>query len=124
MSDQVVEPLFLMHIFGNNYEKETQMQTAVYARKSFNVEAVQVTQENIEEVANWCGGQIKENRDGAPYIKIDVKRALNERQRRAYLGDWVLLRQDGDTFKVYDDKAFGKCFDAVNEAPDAPYMVG
>src|SRR5690606_9703597 len=85
MSDQVVEPLFLMHIFGNNYEKETQMQTAVYARKSFNVEAVQVTQENIEEVANWCGGQIKENRDGAPYIKIDVKRALNERQRRAYL---------------------------------------
>lgn len=115
---------FLLAISSNNYEKETQMQTAVYARKSFNVEAVQVTQENIEEVANWCGGQIKENRDGAPYIKIDVKRALNERQRRAYLGDWVLLRQDGDTFKVYDDKAFAKCFDAVNEAPDAPYMVG
>ena len=36
------------------------METATYDRRGFSVEAVQVTEENIADVAVWCGGHILE----------------------------------------------------------------
>lgn len=89
------------------------IETAKYARKPFQVDAVQVTAENINEVAEWCQGEVltsqPQERDTAePYIKVRVHRALNERQTKAFVGDWVLYAGLG--YKVYTDKAFGKSF--------------
>jgi hypothetical protein len=82
-----------------------------YMRNPFVVEAIQVTEENIKEVAVWCQGEVitLARRDGeAPCIKVRVHRPLNDRQTRAFVGDWIL--HAGSGFKVYTDKAFKDCF--------------
>lgn len=89
-----------------------------HARKPFVVDAIQVTPENMAEVAEWCSGTLtnddpKAGTDAEPlFIQVDVNRALNVRQTKAYPGDWV-LNLVGSGFKVYTDKAFKKSFDPV-----------
>lgn len=89
------------------------MKTHKFARRPFYVDAVRVTQANMEEVAEWCNGKIQtQGEDEAPYISIKVYRPLNDRQTQAFVGDWVLLY--GSTgFKVYTPKAFDKSFEKV-----------
>lgn len=86
------------------------MKTNKFARKPFYVDAVRVSEANIEEVAEWCGGIIKEGPAGK-FIQVKVHRPLTERQTQAYLGDWVLYAGTG--FKVYVPKAFDKSFEKV-----------
>lgn len=91
-----------------------------YIRTPFEVEAVEVTLDNMLEVARWCNGSIETDTEGAlrghQFIKVRVKKPLNERQTRAYQGDWVLLAKTSnrDTgpagFKVYTPKAFATSF--------------
>lgn len=86
------------------------MKTHKFARKPFYVDAVRVSEANISEVAEWCGGVLMEE-DGAPYIKVTVHRPLTDRQTMAFLGDWIL--ESGNGFKVYTPKAFDKSFEKV-----------
>lgn len=87
-----------------------------YVRRPFEVEAVLVTEDNLPEVAVWCQGDVQtetyRNGDEREFIKVRVARALNERQTKAYPGDWVLYAGTG--FKVYTEKAFKKTFEPVN----------
>lgn len=85
------------------------METVKYVRKPFEVEAVQVTTDNIDEVAAWCNGEVKEEENTSKYIKVAVARVLNERQTKAFVGDWVLYAGTG--YKIYTAKAFAKHFD-------------
>jgi hypothetical protein len=92
-----------------------------YSRKPFDVVAVELSQENIEEVAQWCGGEVRTSdlsKSGGlegyqQYIKVPVKRPLNDRQTRAYYGDWVV--EANDSFKVYTPKAFVSSFEKQGE---------
>lgn len=81
-----------------------------YERLPFTIEAIEVTPENIKAVAKWCGGQIRTTgrRGIQKYIKVDVLRALNDRQTMAYIGDYVL--KAGSGFKVYTPRAFKESF--------------
>lgn len=89
-----------------------------YVRRAFAVEAVQVTPDNIQDVARWCGGRVKRTstshwsaRAGQEFVKVRVSKPLNERQTMAYYGDWVLSSGTGPTgFKVYTPKAFTTSF--------------
>lgn len=83
------------------------METIKFTRKPFDVDAVQVTTDNIAEVAAWCQGSVEAEND-AQYIKVRVIRVLNERQTKAFIGDWVLYAGTG--YKVYTDRAFKKSF--------------
>lgn len=88
------------------------METQKYIRKPFEVEAVQVTEENIEAVAEWCDGKIEFETDvpgSKQLIRVKVKHPLNARQTKAYVGDWVL--KAGEGFKVYNQVAFDKSFE-------------
>lgn len=92
------------------------METSTWYRNPFEVEAVQVTEENMQEVAEWCGGRL--NRGQKPdvenwFIKVRVFRAMHERQTMAFVGDWVLYAGTG--YKVYTDEAFHKCFSQKEE---------
>jgi len=80
------------------------LEIAKYTRKPFDVEGAQVTEDNLNAVAEWCGGEVQEQTNGAKYIKVDVTRPITTRQTRAFPGDWVLLAGRG--FKVYTEKAF------------------
>jgi hypothetical protein len=88
-----------------------------FVRKPFYVEAIQVTGDNLFEVAEWCGGRVletpsKEGEKKSLFIKVNVVKPLNDRQTKAFAGDWVL--KSGTTFKVYAQKAFLGTFDPVN----------
>ena len=95
-------------------EKPANLETSKYLRKQFPVDAVQVTPDNMESVAKWSGGSIKENGEkeghlSRKYIKVNVFNAKDEKQTQADLGDWVL--KSGNSIKVYTDKAFRKSFE-------------
>lgn len=92
-----------------------------YSRKSFDVDAVQVTTANIHQVAKWCKGEVHKTtpRDPAKiaiYIQVNVIRAMSDNQTKAYVGNWVLYTNSG--FKVYNDKAFHDAFDSRPPAPE------
>lgn len=89
--------------------------TGQYVRKPFEITAVRVTADNIETVAKWCEGEIR-NREGAKirYIHVDVPKPLNERQTMAYIGDWVMTMGPGSGYKVYTNVAFQSSFDPKN----------
>ena len=84
------------------------LETTRYVRKKFNIDAVQVSGTNIDQIAKWVDGDIRTD-DLGQYIKVRVHRALNDRQTKAYIGDWVLYAGTG--FKVYTDKAFKENFE-------------
>lgn len=89
-----------------------------YARKPFVVDAVQVTAENMAEVAHWCNGEVRTVKEsgvssviGTQYVAVRVKRPLTARQTKAFAGDWVLA--SGPSFKVYTPGAFEKSFSII-----------
>lgn len=89
------------------------MQIRKFMRKEFPVDGVQVTDENMSEVAEWCHGMIQSRPNvGRPgerrYIKVQVDNPKTERQTEAYVGDWVLFAGKG--FKVYRDQALWNNF--------------
>lgn len=83
-----------------------------YQRKPFTIDAVQVTLDNMQEVAEWCGGEIiieKQHGRLIQYIKVPVSRPMTERQTKAFVEDWVL--KAGTGFKTYSKVAFPKNFE-------------
>ena len=88
------------------------MQIQKFQRKPFTVEGVKVTEENLEEVAAWCLGEIQEfPKTKKRYIRVDAHRPMNERQTQAVVGDWVLFLNKG--FKVYTESAFSRNFELI-----------
>jgi hypothetical protein len=77
-----------------------------WTRNSFDVEAVRVTEENIREVANWCGGTVAKSLTDYPklYISLDTVHYNKHRQTKANIGDWIILVDE--EFKHYRDKSF------------------
>lgn len=109
--------------------------TVKYVRKPFFVDAVQVTAENMQAVAEWCTGEVRSDfqDSGEPgtadvkYIHVRVHRPANDRQTKAYISNWILYAGTG--YKVYTDKAFKSCFEPDQEkgkmaVPTAPTMRG
>lgn len=91
------------------------IETHRYSRKPFDVDAVQVTPENMDLVASWTGGSVKSDDGGIKYINIDVHRAATDRQMMAYENDWVLFAGQG--FKIYTNTAFKKSFVQTSDEP-------
>lgn len=88
-----------------------------YVRKQFPVQAARVTPQNIEELAEACGGKImhdgeKEGNFSRDYIKVLVQYPKNDRQTQAHVGDWLV--KQGRNYKVYLDKAFRATFEFPN----------
>ena len=77
------------------------------------VDAVQVTAENMPDVAKWCGGKVSSTDDANQnqYVKVFVTKPLRSRQTMAFVDDWVLKTPSG--FKVYTPKAFVKAFKPI-----------
>lgn len=88
------------------------MELKQYGRKDFTVDGVQVTADNMQDVADWCGGSVEEQASKGStekFVKVPVHRPLNEKQTKGFIGDWVLQSPTG--FKVYTDRAFENSFE-------------
>jgi hypothetical protein len=82
-------------------------------RKSFDVTYVIVSEENIEEVATWCNGEIG-GEGKERFVKIIDKNAISTRQAKAFVDDYVLkMSETGTSFKAFTEKAFKKSFEPV-----------
>lgn len=83
-------------------------------RKTFDVEFVEITPENLDEVAEWCGGKVL-GTDQKRSITVPDRNAKNVHQTEAYPGDRVVYHNDTRTYKKFGKKAFEKTFEIVRE---------
>jgi len=88
--------------------------TTSWTRRSLTVEGIQVTPQNFDKVAEWCGGtkeKYENERYGrSRYIVIELVKPMGSLTTvTAGVGDWVVT--DGSGFKVYRDEAMKKCFE-------------
>lgn len=92
------------------------MEFEEFARRPFVVEALEVTTENIEEIAAFVG-TLQKKEDGTPYIQVD--RRLVPTIYRVYPGFWVT--RFGDNIRCYSRKIFLEHF--IKLTDDARTMI-
>lgn len=102
----------ILDVDSTHYIIRKIMQTNTYQRKPLTVEAVQVTEENLYEVAKWCEGDVRTHgATNKKFIQVDVLHPLNPKQTKAMIGEWVLKSDQG--YKIYSDAAFKKGWELV-----------
>lgn len=96
-----------------------------YRRKTFTVQAIQVTADNMAGLAKWCGGtmlvywpdisrQSGDYRAGQNCVEVVIGQVNGRVQKkRAYPGDWITKLHDTENFKVYQNKTFLEAFEEV-----------
>lgn len=84
--------------------------TQRYVRKPLYVDAVQVTEENMEEIARWSQGDVRLEVDGRKYVHVLVNAPRSLRQTKAFAGDWLLHTERG--YKIYTSLSFEASFEA------------
>jgi hypothetical protein len=92
------------------------MEPKQYQAKAFPVEAVQITNENIDQVARWCSGTVKTH-DNHTYVAWGV---AGVNPRMAFVGDWVCLHKMGffgQQFKAVPQSDFERYFEKQLEDP-------
>jgi hypothetical protein len=91
-----------------------------YVRKPFIVDAVEVTNDNIAEVAKYVG-DLREKEDGTPYILVD--RRLVPNVFRVYPG--FFMTKMGENVRCYSRKIFKDQFMVQNDVvkPWVSYMI-
>jgi hypothetical protein len=77
------------------------MNFTTFVRKPFVVDAIEVTTENIAEVAKYVG-DLREKEDGTPYILVD--RRLVPNVFRVYPG--FFMTKMGENVRCYSRKIF------------------
>jgi hypothetical protein len=92
------------------------VETQRYIRKPLYVEAVQITEENFDDILAWVPGKV-ETQGGKKFIRVFVKDPKIPRQTQAFVGDWILWTERGG-HKVYTPKAFQAAFDLAE--PEQP----
>lgn len=98
------------------------IETTKYVRKPLYVDAVQVTDENFDEMVTWCNGKVEiEESNSKKFIRIWVHNPMGPRQTKAFVGDWILRHTKG--FKIYTPKAFEASFDEVPNPNKQPKTV-
>lgn len=88
------------------------MEFTTYIRKPFKVEAVKITKENIEEIAQEIGRIRYKRENGEPFIRINPKLNIPNVQY-VYL-DFYMTRM-GENIRVYNPKVFENQFTENNE---------
>lgn len=95
--------------------------TSTYQRRSFRIQAIQVTAENMEPLSDWCRGELKvyhpepdresgDYRGGQTCVEVQTGRHI---KARAYVGDWISRLGEVHNYRVYKGKTFLETFEEV-----------
>lgn len=95
------------------------MEFANYVRLPFLLEAVEVTVDNIEELAPLAG-ELRHKEDGTPFIHVNKK--LVQNVFRVYTG--FFITRMGDNVRCYSPKVFQREFTAMNSDWAAYFGMG
>jgi hypothetical protein len=90
----------------NQEEEEMTIEYEDFVRKPFIVKAVEVTEENIREIADELGRMKYDENDGTPYIAVDKGKVPNV--SRVQLGWW--MTKHGKRTHCYAPGVFEKQF--------------
>lgn len=83
------------------------------------MEAIRVTGSNMEEVAEWCDGKVKESRptgyaESYPYVEVVVGHVASRTQlARATVGMWITRLTKANNFRVYKARSFEEAFEEI-----------
>lgn len=95
----------------------SRIETTRYIKKALYVEAVRITKDNLEDIADWCQGEIQQDevpgKGTKKFIRVRVHNPKNSRQTKAHIGDWLLYTDRG--YKIYTNRAFCQSFDQAPE---------
>lgn len=105
-----------------------EVRSTTFWRKSYPVEAIRLTDDNLQQVADSIGGTIGETADGRPVMLFDSVVGKVE----AAIGDWIIqitesrfYRMDAETFakkygthseRVAEDEKYARVHNLVCEA--------
>lgn len=92
------------------------MELKQFVRKPFTVEAIEITTENIANLAPLIGTLEKKD-NGTPFIRVDREKVPN--LFRVYPGFW--MTKMGDNIRCYSKKIFKEQFTPVT--PDIQEWV-
>lgn len=92
------------------------MDFSPFVRKPFVVEAIEVTEDNINEIAEFVG-TLRKKDNGTPFIQVD--RRLVPNIFRVFPGFW--MTRMGDNIRCYSKRAFFEQF--VENTPDIDKWV-
>lgn len=87
-----------------------------FVRKPFTVEAIEITEDNIEELSEFIG-TLKKKDNGTPYIQVD--RRLVPNIYRVFPGFW--MTKMGDNVRCYSKRIFHEQF--AQTTPDIDRWV-
>ena len=93
------------------------MEFITFVRKPFTVEATEVTEENIAEIAELIG-TLRQKENGQPYIAVN--RRLIPNLFRVYPGFW-LTRMGDDNMRCYSKRVFKQQF--IETTPEIDVWV-
>lgn len=100
---------YLRTVYRHKTKKENKMEFTTYIRRPFVVEAIQITEENIGEIALIIG-ELRTKND-VPYIALD--RRLVPNVTKAHIGWWFTKLEDN--YRCYAPKLFAAQFQTVGE---------
>ena len=86
-----------------------------YTTKPAEVHAVQITEENMIEVAKWCQGKLasEENPKDAThvsqFIRLENSLITSKRHAKGYVDDWVVKK--GNSFRIFTPSNFNRDFE-------------
>jgi len=87
-----------------------------YTRKPFKIEAIEITEENISEIAPFIG-ELRDNPLGGQYIHVNKRLVPNV--WKVYPG--FFMTKMGDNVRCYTNKIFLEQFILSDENTDAWY---
>lgn len=85
----------------------TQLETTTYQRKPFFIEAVEITNENIDEIGALIGRVMIRSDDGVKYIQVD--NVVIPGIGRAYVGFWLTIMDS--RYRCYSGRIFNAQFE-------------
>lgn len=100
------------------------LQTEKFIRKVRPVEAVKVTEDNIDEVAKWCGGLhipapgLAGETNKLPYIHVAVNNPRDASDTKAFPDMWI-IRVDFRRYLIMNNKRFRGSYESFVK-PKAP----
>lgn len=92
------------------------MNTTTYQRKPFFIEAVEITNENIDEIGELIGRVMVRAEDGVKFIQVD--NVLIPGIGRAYAGFWLTIMDN--RYRCYSGRIFNAQFEPARTASPNP----
>lgn len=101
------------------------LQIEKFIRKPKPVDAVQVTRDNMVEVANWVGGLhipapgLAGETNKEDYVHVPVRSQRDDIPTKAFPGAWV-VRENYNFYRIMDEKKFDNMYELQNKPKPAP----